>query len=58
MKNKTFFCEHCKEECISAWSEEEAVKEAKENFGENILEAPHVSLCDDCYKIFIKALNG
>ena len=48
----TYKCEHCKGVFDSAWTEEEALAEADENFaGEDDKmwdEAPAV-VCDDCY---------
>lgn len=49
-----FICDNCKGTFIKAWSEEEALKEAKENgFDANTC----VMVCDDCYKKIMELNN-
>lgn len=50
--NNTYTCAHCRGTFEKGWSDEEAVAEAKEDFGS----APDqwnenaVMVCDDCYQ--------
>jgi len=50
---ETFVCDACKKSFISAWSDEDAKKEMKENFGD-IPEEDCSYLCEDCYEMFME----
>ncbi len=51
MKDNEFKCDMCKKIYPKEWSDEEAEKEAKYNFGEEIFQfADTAIVCDDCYK--------
>ena len=54
---REFTCDGCGEVFESAWSQEEAEAEALKLFGELPQEDNRGSLCDDCYKEFIKWLK-
>lgn len=45
-----FKCYRCKKVFEGSWSNEEAEKELKENFGPDQSKADCVVVCDDCYK--------
>lgn len=51
-KNRKYICDHCKGEFIANWTEEEAIKEKEENFG-NISMEDCAQICDNCYKEFM-----
>jgi hypothetical protein len=53
---RTYTCAACNRECVSDWSEEEAVLEARANFGNYVadnIEETCNPICDDCYKAFL-----
>jgi hypothetical protein len=53
--SETYICARCGEECEKGekgWSEEKAIQEMKENFGD-IPEEERVIVCDDCFKTLI-----
>jgi hypothetical protein len=52
----TFKCDHCGETFDKAWSDEEALAESKELWGELPPEAQSV-ICDECFKDFQKWAN-
>jgi DNA-directed RNA polymerase subunit RPC12/RpoP len=45
----TYTCANCKEVFEKAWSDEEALEESKEKFGEYPQEQMEI-VCDGCYK--------
>lgn len=45
-----FKCAVCKKTFTTAWSEEEAVQDLKENFGEIFEPKDCDVVCDDCFK--------
>lgn len=48
-----FICDLCGKEFEKTWSDEEAIREAQENFGDVDMQA-HAVVCDDCYKEFME----
>jgi hypothetical protein len=57
MKGKEFTCSLCGDNCISTWSDEDAIKEYEKTFGEYKPEEAAV-LCDDCHKTFMEWYQG
>lgn len=52
MKDEEFTCEHCGRTFLKAWTEEEAMKELKANFGDREWKRDELCiLCDDCYQL-------
>jgi DNA-directed RNA polymerase subunit RPC12/RpoP len=49
MNSKEYKCSMCGEVFESLWSDEEAIEETHENFGDYEIEDCAV-VCDDCYK--------
>jgi hypothetical protein len=45
----SYTCQHCKGVFESGWSDDEALKEMKENFGPDLAKDDCVIVCDDCY---------
>jgi len=50
MKDNEYKCAVCSGEFEKGWSEEEAVAEMKNNFGEDSTTDDCSIVCDDCYK--------
>lgn len=46
---KVFTCAMCDKEFEGAWTDEEALTEMKENFGD-VPEEDQAVICDDCYQ--------
>ena len=53
IKPNQYQCEHCKGVFDKGWSDEDAKKEAEDNFGKHPDEwnDDQVIICDDCYKL-------
>ena len=49
----TYTCAWCHKSYKKGWTDEEAVAELKENFGDYIPEECDL-ICDSCYKTFVK----
>jgi hypothetical protein len=50
-EKRLYTCARCGEECLTAWSEEEARAEYEANFGMRVEESDAVEICDDCYRL-------
>lgn len=58
MKPETYTCDMCGQVYEKAWTDDEAMAEAEENFGPEITQADPSQIaivCDDCYQA---AING
>jgi hypothetical protein len=53
MNNNEFKCAVCEEIFKKDWSDEEAIKELCDTFGEEYTEEECEVVCDDCYKKMI-----
>ena len=53
---KRFFCECCKRECVSTWTDEQAKEEYENKFGPHMGEQMAI-VCDDCHADFMKWYN-
>ena len=49
-----YTCAECGGRFEKAWSDEDAEKEMRENFGTHITTADCDVLCDDCYRMFMR----
>jgi hypothetical protein len=47
---KYFTCVVCKGEFEQDWSDEEAIQEMKDNFGQDMITDQCELVCDDCYQ--------
>lgn len=55
MKENEYKCYSCKEIFEKGWSDDDAIKECAENFGEGFHESDDaVIVCDNCYKILVE----
>ena len=54
----SFICADCGKEFDQVWSIEEAVEEAKENFGEHVMKSPTETICDGCFEAFMRGVNN
>ena len=52
----TYFCECCKQTKLKGWSDEEASEECVKNFGQR--RPDDVTVCDDCYKMLMRAMQS
>ena len=50
---ETYTCARCEKTYEKTWTDEEAMKETKENFGEDIEIEDCSVVCDDCYNILM-----
>lgn len=50
---ETYKCGHCKEVFEKAWSDEEALAEMKQEWG-NLAEDNRAVVCDDCFNKFYR----
>lgn len=55
-KYKTYICDACRKEFDSDWSDEEAMKEANELWGDLLGKDPAI-ICDDCFQKGIVKFN-
>lgn len=54
MSDNTYTCARCGKTYEKEWSDEEALKETKVNFGVKYEKHECDVICDDCYKINMK----
>ena len=54
INSRYFTCDSCKETFLKNWSEEEAVAEYRQLFGEEP-EIDAGSVCDECYEVYLEA---
>jgi hypothetical protein len=54
----TFTCALCGGTFEKGRSDDEALEEARENFGADMLKAPQGVICEDCYQEFMSWFLG
>lgn len=54
INKRQYECENCGETFESEWTEEEAIAEAKKNFGDDWDMSDKCSICDDCYNTLMR----
>jgi hypothetical protein len=54
--NDKYKCALCKKSFISNWTNEQALQEFKDVFGDLVENQKKVLICDDCYKAMIPNL--
>ncbi len=54
MEGDTFTCYVCQEVFTKIRSDDEALEEARETFGDKVDEGDNETLCDDCFQNFMK----
>lgn len=55
IKKNTYICAVCEKEYRKGWSDDEAVKEMVDIFGEQFLESDEIeAVCDPCFKKLYK----
>lgn len=57
LESKTFTCENCGKTFPKGRTDEEAMRESKENFG-NMPQESLAAICDDCYQKFMKWMKA
>ena len=50
IKKNEFICDVCKKIYIKAWSDKEALREAKAIWQDEIIDTQVATICDDCFQ--------
>ena len=64
MKDNEYRCEECEEVFEKGWSEKEAIKEYRDEFGGDatdiaeLKEAGNAIVCEDCYKKIMRIVHN
>ena len=57
INDNKYICKVCQKEFEKTWSDEEALEETKELFGEKVLEQELAIVCDVCFHEIMKSFN-